>query len=131
MLNLRNQPNGDLASLQGMLDPSLLDLKYLNFLDLSLNNFEHTPIPNCIGSFAKLSYLILSNSSFAGLIPLHLGNLSNLCYLDLLWSNFLWVSNLNWISGLSSLQNLFLIGANLDLAIPNWLQAVNMLLLFV
>ncbi|GKV48776.1 hypothetical protein SLEP1_g55569 [Rubroshorea leprosula] len=131
MLNLRNQPSGDLAPLQGKLDPSLLDLKYLNYLDLSLNNFEHTPIPNFIGSFTKLSYLILSNASFAGLIPPHLGNLSNLCYLDLSWNNFLWVSHLNWISGLSLLKNLFLIGANLNLAATNWLQAVNMLPLLV
>ncbi|GLT52061.1 hypothetical protein SLA2020_254230 [Shorea laevis] len=123
-----------LASLRGKLDPSLLNLKYLNYLDLSLNNFEQTPIPNFVGSFTELDYLNLSYASFAGLVPPHLGNLSNLRYLDLSTENVegmnfqnIWASDLNWISGLSSLKLLNLGGANLNSVSAIWLQAINML----
>ena len=95
--------SGDTST--GVLSPSLLELKYLNYLDLSNNKFQGIPIPNFIGSLNKLSYLNLSYASFAGMIPSHLGNLSNLLYLDL--STFAYpltppISNLNWLSGLSS-----------------------------
>ncbi|GLT86668.1 hypothetical protein SLE2022_047900 [Rubroshorea leprosula] len=143
-LDLRNPFSGnrsdtqlsalDLASLRGKLNPSLLDLKYLEYLDLSWNNFEQTPIPHFIGSFTKLNYLDLSYASFAGLVPPHLGNLSNLQSLDLSTHNTfpvyqnIWVSNLNWISRLSFLKFLNLGGADLSSASTNyWLQAVNML----
>ena len=56
----------------GELSPSLLDLKYLNYLDLSYNDFQGIPIPSFIGSLNKLSYLDLSYASFGGTIPPHL-----------------------------------------------------------
>ncbi|GLT38417.1 hypothetical protein SLA2020_126720 [Shorea laevis] len=117
----------DFASLQGTISPSLLDLKYLHYLDLSWNYFEQTPIPNFIGSFTKLEYLDLSGASFSGLVPPHLGNLSNLRYLDLSSLDEALVSDLNWILGLSSLKFLGLDRANLSFASTNWLPAINML----
>ncbi|XP_021292993.1 probable leucine-rich repeat receptor-like protein kinase At1g35710 isoform X1 [Herrania umbratica] len=122
------------SRLGGKLNPSLLELKYLDYLDLSLNNFENTSIPKFIGSLEKLTYLNLSLSSFVGLIPPHLGNLSNLRFLDLQASSgfdnyppTIWVSDLNWISKISSLKFLNLGYVNLSLASTTWLQAVNKL----
>ncbi|GLT86499.1 hypothetical protein SLE2022_046360 [Rubroshorea leprosula] len=125
----------ELSSLQGEINPSLLGLKYLNYLDLSSNNFEQTPIPNFIGSFTHLHYLNLSYASFSGLVPPHLGNLSNLQYLDLSTNSILmegtfehiWVSDLNWISSLSLLKHLNLGEIDLSSTSTNWLQILNML----
>ena len=117
-------------TLGGELSPSLLDLKYLNYLDLSNNNFQGIPIPNFIDALNKLSFLDLSYSSFGGTVPLHLGNLSNLSYLDLsryAFSLNLSVSNLNWLSGLSSLQYLSLSGVRVINPTTYWLQVINML----
>lgn len=61
----------------------MLELKYLNHLDLSWNDFQGKTIPEYIGSLSELSYLDLSGASFSGLVPPHLGNLSNLRYLNL------------------------------------------------
>ncbi|GLT86658.1 hypothetical protein SLE2022_047810 [Rubroshorea leprosula] len=128
--NINDPKAFDFASLQGTICPSLLDLKYLHYLDLSWNNFEQTPIPNFIGSFTKLEYLNLSYASFSGLVPPHLGNLSNLRYLDLSSQSLdqdTLVSDLNWIHGLSSLELLRIKVANLSFASASWLQATNKL----
>ncbi|XP_034685648.1 receptor-like protein EIX2 [Vitis riparia] len=94
--------------LGGEISSSLLDLKHLTYLDLSLNDFQGIPIPNFLGSFERLRYLNLSNAAFGGMIPPHLGNLSQLRYLDLFGGGDypMKVSNLNWLSGLSSLKYL-------------------------
>ncbi|GLT86651.1 hypothetical protein SLE2022_047750 [Rubroshorea leprosula] len=130
-LNFNDPTAFDFVSLQGTISPSLLDLKYLNYLDLSCSNFEQTPIPSFIGSFTKLEYLNLSYASFSGLVPPHLGNLSNLRYLDLPSQNLdqhILVSDLNSILGLSSLELLNLRMVSLSFALTNWLQAINTLL---
>ncbi|CAK9149619.1 unnamed protein product [Ilex paraguariensis] len=121
------------SCLGGKISSSLLDLKYLKYLDLSMNDFQGIPIPDFLGSFERMRYLNLSFASFSGTVPPHLGNLSNLRYLDLLaYSNPYddirrsWVSDLNWVSGLTSLKYLNLGGLNLSLE-TNWLQALNRL----
>ncbi|TYI94074.1 hypothetical protein E1A91_D02G178100v1 [Gossypium mustelinum] len=97
-----------------MLNPSLLNLKYLSYLDMSGNNFQGIPIPEFIGSLKNLRYLDLSEASFNGEVPHSLGNLSYLEYLDLsMYGSYplqLWASAMN------------LSRAN------NWFEAVNMLL---
>ncbi|XWS22744.1 hypothetical protein CRYUN_Cryun29cG0062700 [Craigia yunnanensis] len=97
---------------------------------MSENNFQGIPIPEGIGSVKNFRYLDLSGASFNGKVPPSLGNLSNLEYLDLsmyLDPLRLWVSDLNTLSGLASLQYLDLGNMNLSNAATNWLQVINML----
>ncbi|KAM3704339.1 hypothetical protein ACJW31_04G168900 [Castanea mollissima] len=118
------------STLGGKINPSLLDLKHLIYLDLSYNDFGGIPIPKFLGSMGSLRYLNLSGAGFVGLIPHQLGNLSNLRYLNLgdnnYYPNNLYVKNLQWLSGLPLLQYLDLSYANLSQA-SDWLQEINKL----
>ncbi|XP_020424489.1 probable LRR receptor-like serine/threonine-protein kinase At1g34110 [Prunus persica] len=113
----------------GEINPSLLVLKDLVYLDLSMNNFECVQLPSFIGSLEKLKYLNLSRTSFVGVIPPNLGNLSRLLYLDL--SNFLdnnpSETDFQWLATLSSLKYLNLEGVNLAKATSYLLPTINML----
>ncbi|PRQ30150.1 putative non-specific serine/threonine protein kinase [Rosa chinensis] len=108
------------------INPSLLGLKHLSYLDLSNNDFNRIHIPKFIGQLTSLRYLNLSYSNFSGEIPSSLGNLSNLNYLDLQW-NAISSINLNWLSHLSSLKYLNLESVNLSITGVSWLHAVNKL----
>lgn len=120
--------------LKGDINPSLLDLKHLEYLDLSMNDFSSSSkIPGFICSLIKLKYLNLSSAGFLAKVPVHLGNPSSLQYLDLgtssafyAPSNFLTSDNLQWTYTLSSLKYLDLSGANLPKD-NNWLHSINML----
>ncbi|XVE56445.1 hypothetical protein DITRI_Ditri04bG0009900 [Diplodiscus trichospermus] len=115
------------SRLSGKVSLSLLDLKHLQYLDLSGNNFGGQ-IPGFLGSLQSLRYLNLSTAGFEGLIPAQLGNLTNLQYLDLhdLLSEFLYAENLQWLTDLSQLQFLDLSGISLSTA-SDWLQVINAL----
>ncbi|XP_073112535.1 receptor-like protein EIX2 [Elaeis guineensis] len=142
-LDLRNPscfeyyPPNNTWCLGGELRPSLLGLKYLNYLDLSMNNFGGIRIPEFMGSFRQLKYLNLSWAYMRGLIPHQLGNLSSLQYLDLSYNyyyddnfevppRFLIIDNALWISHLSSLRylNMTVVKSREG---AHWLQALNML----
>ncbi|KAL5864390.1 hypothetical protein ACOSQ3_001904 [Xanthoceras sorbifolium] len=119
--------------LGGKINPSLLDLKHLIYLNLSGNNFEGIQIPKFLGSMENLRYLNLSNAGFSGMIPHEIGNLSHIRYLDLNHkyqyndSTTLHVENLFWLSGLSLLEHLDLSGVNLSRTSDSWLLMTNML----
>ncbi|KAH7527967.1 hypothetical protein FEM48_Zijuj05G0022100 [Ziziphus jujuba var. spinosa] len=101
-------------NLSGEIRPSLTKLKSLRHLDLSLNTFDGNKIPEFLGSLKNLQYLNLSNAGFSGAIPLTLGNLSGLQYLDVeSWSSY--VDNLEWVTGLVSLEHLVMNGVNLSM----------------
>ncbi|PIN21589.1 Leucine-rich repeat protein [Handroanthus impetiginosus] len=120
-----NYDIGD-APLKGMISASLLELQHLQYLDLSLNDFGHAPIPDFIGSLNELHYLNLASANFSGPIPDHLRNLSKLLHLDLSYNDNCYSKSLDWVSHLHSLEYLDLSFANLSKA-PNWLQVINKL----
>ncbi|KAL5735947.1 hypothetical protein ACOSQ2_030735 [Xanthoceras sorbifolium] len=116
--------------LGGKINPSLLDLKHLIYLDLSGDNFEGIQIPKFLGSMENLRYLNLSNAGFSGMIPHQIGNLSHIQYLDLNSEHqigTLHVENLFWLSDLSLLEHLDLSSVNLSRASDSWLLMTNML----
>nr|KJB45925.1 hypothetical protein B456_007G338400 [Gossypium raimondii] len=108
------------SALGGKINPSLLELKHLNSLDLSYNSFSSIHIPKFFSLLESLTYLNLSYAQFQGTIPHNLGNLSKLQYLDLR-GNHHEQKILQWVSGLSSLQHLDLSGADLSKA-TDWVQ---------
>ncbi|KAG5558232.1 hypothetical protein RHGRI_008235 [Rhododendron griersonianum] len=110
--------------LGGKINPSLLDLKHLQYLDLSSNDFEGAPIPSFIGSISTLRYLNLSRAGFGGTIPPQLGNVTTMRYLDLRSNNELLCGNLQWLSGLVLLRHLDMSYVNLSKAL-DWLQVTS------
>ena len=117
--------------LVGKLSPALLQLEFLNHLNLGWNDFGGTPIPSFLGSMQSLTYLDLSFASFGGLIPPQLGNLSNLLHLrlggaDSSYEPQLHAENLRWISHLSSLKFLFMSEVDLHQE-GQWIESTSIL----
>ncbi|XP_020210094.1 receptor-like protein EIX2 [Cajanus cajan] len=104
--------------LTGELSLTLLELEFLNYLNLSNNDFKSMQY----NSMSSHKCDDLSRGNF----PYQCGNYTNLLYLDLSYNHDLFVHNLHWISRLSSLEYLNLGGVYLQNDI-DWLQSVTML----
>ncbi|XP_039119325.1 receptor-like protein EIX2 [Dioscorea cayenensis subsp. rotundata] len=130
-LDLQQHPSNDISDYYDLppskLNSSLIQLHQLKHLDLSMNNFDDSPIPDFIGSFSNLEYLNLSNAGFSGAIPHTFGNLSFLRYLDLSSNYNLQPNDLHWLSGMTSLHHLDLSGGNLS-NVHGWLHDINSVL---
>ncbi|QCD94834.1 LRR receptor-like serine/threonine-protein kinase FLS2 [Vigna unguiculata] len=144
------------VALGGEINPCLVDLKHLNYLDLSGNHFPTTPIPSFIATITSLTHLNLSYAGFMGNIPSQIGNLSNLLYLDLSYvangtippqigslsnllhlhltgsdEEYLFLENINWLSSLSkirylTLSNIWSIKASMP--IPSFIGSMTTLI---
>ncbi|XP_047045432.1 receptor-like protein EIX1 [Lolium rigidum] len=128
MLDLRNP---EIVSLRGKVSLSLLALRRLRYLDLSMNTAlgGAMAMPGFLGSLQSLTYLNLSNMGFNGIIPPQLGNLSKLVQLDIgngYSPNHLYSKDISWLARLQSLEHLNMASVNLS-RVDDWFHAVNAL----
>ncbi|GKD03548.1 leucine-rich repeat-containing protein [Tanacetum coccineum] len=112
----------DENNFNGTIPISIGSLTSLTYLGLYENNFSGV-IPRCIGSLTKLTILRLSDNSFYGTIPREFGNLTNLEELHLYSLGSCRVENIDWLSSLSSLEELEMDGISLAKA-NNWVNVI-------
>ncbi|VAI26666.1 unnamed protein product [Triticum turgidum subsp. durum] len=112
-------------SLFGEISPSLLSLKHLEHMDLSMNCLLGPTghIPQFLGSMETLKYINLSGIPFTGRVPSQLGNLSNID----LSSNSLTGEIPTDITSLAAVMNLNLSSNKLSGQIPNLIGAMKSL----
>uniref|UniRef100_A0A803L271 Leucine-rich repeat-containing N-terminal plant-type domain-containing protein n=1 Tax=Chenopodium quinoa TaxID=63459 RepID=A0A803L271_CHEQI len=106
------------------LNPSLLELRQLRYLDLSGNDFDVSNIPQWIGSMKHLRYLNLSSGGFGGGGPPQLGNLTRLRALDLSDNFNSYSTNLHWLSSLVNLRCLGMCDTNITTKALNTIPQV-------
>ena len=106
-----------LWSMKSDISPSISYLQYLNYLDLSFNDFTGEAILSFIGALGNFRVLNLSWTNMSGDVPHQLRNLYRLQSLDLSENYPMKIKSLEWISLLSSLTELVLCTA------VNWLSS--------
>ncbi|PON54775.1 Leucine-rich repeat domain containing protein [Parasponia andersonii] len=104
---------------------SLIELRYLNYLDLSFLSLRRINILDFIGKLSNLRYLDLSYTRLIGDIdpPDQLANLTTLQFLDISHNLGLRAKSLDWVSNLSSLRQLNLSRTDLSRA-NDWMSRV-------
>ncbi|XP_062027179.1 receptor-like protein EIX2 isoform X2 [Rosa rugosa] len=111
--------------LSGEISPSLLELQYLNYLDLSYIDFGENMIPKFIGSLSQLKELKLADANYRSPVPPQLGNLSNLHTLDLSYNDFEGMMIPKFIGSMSQLKELKLADANFSGPVPPQLRNLS------
>ncbi|XP_039135843.1 receptor-like protein 7 [Dioscorea cayenensis subsp. rotundata] len=117
-------------NISGEINSSLFELTSLQRLNLANNAFYGSPLPPLgFEKLGDLTYLNLSNSGFAGRVPIGISRLKKLVSLDL--STYLFdggeldTPDLGaLIGGLSNLQKLYLDGVNLSSNSMDWCQVI-------
>ncbi|KAK2438421.1 receptor protein EIX2 [Trifolium repens] len=127
VISLNLHSSNALNKLQGDLSSSLLQLPYLSYLNLSGNDFMQSRVPSFLGTMQNLKQLDLSHANFKGTLFDNLGNLSLLESLDLS-GNSLYVNNLKWLHGFSSLKILDLSNVDLSNCENDWFYDINIIL---
>ncbi|KAK4571389.1 hypothetical protein RGQ29_029987 [Quercus rubra] len=126
-LHLSGSQDDGMKPFRGMISPSLFELPYLTFLDLSSNDFNQSHIPKFIGSLNNLKHQDLSWANLSGPIPHELENLSRLQYLNLGRSDLKIIENLKWLSHMSTIEYLDLSSTYLSVVANDWLEVVSYL----
>ncbi|XP_014522472.1 receptor-like protein 12, partial [Vigna radiata var. radiata] len=103
----------------GEIHKSLMELRQLQYLNLSFNYFRDSNIPEFLGSLTNLRYLDLSSSYFSGKIPTQISYLSHLKYLNLATNYYLNGSIPRELGNLSQLQYLDLSGNSFEGSVPS------------
>ncbi|KAK8470279.1 hypothetical protein PHAVU_004G105501 [Phaseolus vulgaris] len=112
--------------MRGEIQKSLMELRQLEYLNLSSNDFQDSHIPEFLGSLTNLKYLDLSSCVFGGEIPTLFGSLSHLRYLNL-GQNSLEGSIPCQLGNLSQLHELYLARNSFEGNIPSQLGNLSQL----
>ncbi|KAL9276217.1 hypothetical protein ACSQ67_026239 [Phaseolus vulgaris] len=112
--------------MSGEIHESLMELRQLEYLNLSSNSFGGSHIPEFLASLTKLKYLDLSTCHFIGEIPTQFGSLSHLKYLNL-GRNSLEGSIPRELGNLSQLQYLDIRSNFLEGDVPSQLGNISQL----
>ncbi|GJU94486.1 leucine-rich repeat-containing protein [Tanacetum coccineum] len=126
LLNLTYLNHLDLhdCSFHGTIPPFIGSMTHLTYLDLSNNKFTDHFIPRWIGSLTGLTSLNLRGNQFVGTIPEFIGNMTQLISLDLSYNQFTGTFPKS-ICSLAGLTSLYLEGNQFVGTIPMYIGSLT------